>query len=250
MLGALLVLCTGAGWAELNEEGKAAYSRGDLIEAERLFREAVAAAPGEAMPHYHHGVALSRLQRWDEAAAAYRRALRLDPSDGVAAAARQALHGLQPMLRPRASASRDVGLPPPVRVNPRPARPEPPADSIRLRRVWGNWFVDVVVNGLRHATFLVDTGATACALTPALAEAVGIRPDADRPRVLVRGVAGTTYGHVVTIPTLRVGDVEAHDVRAIIMPLDGMDGILGNTFLARYATTVDPTHGLLTLRPR
>jgi hypothetical protein len=34
------------------------------------------------------------------------------------------------------------------------------------------------------------------------------------------------------------------------MPLEGMQGILGNTFLARYATTVDPTRGILTLRPR
>lgn len=249
-LAALLLLCSGAGWVQLNEAGKAAYARGDLVEAERLFREAITVAPDEPMPHYHRGVALARLHRWGEAAAAYERALRLDPPASVAAAAREGLRALEPMTRPRALPSRDEGLPPPVRVSPRPPRAEPPAGSVRLRRAWGNWFVDVVINDMQQATFLVDTGATACAITPALAEAVGLAPDADRAPVLVRGVAGSTYGHVVTIPTVRVGDVEAENVRAIIMPLEGMQGILGNTFLARYATTVDPTRGILTLRPR
>lgn len=246
----LAVACIGAGWIELNEAGKAAYSRGELVEAERLFRQAIAAAPDEPMPHYHRGVALTRLQRWEEAAAAYERALRLNPHASVAAAAREGLRTVEPMRRPRPQHPREEGLPAPVRSQPRASRAELPSDTVRLRRVWGNWFVEVVINDLQHATFLVDTGATVCAITAALAEAAGIRPDPDRAPVLVRGVAGATYAHVVTIPTLRVGEVEAQNVRAVIMPLDGMHGILGNTFLARYATTVDPTHGLLTLKPR
>jgi clan AA aspartic protease (TIGR02281 family) len=247
-VAALSIICTGAGWVQLNEAGKAAYSQDDLAEAERLFREAMAAAPDEPMPHYHLGVALTRLRRFDEAVAAYQRALRLSPSSSsVATAARAGLRTVEPMTRPH---PRDDGLPPPVRSHPRPPHAELPSDSVRLHRAWGNWYVDVVINDMQHATFLVDTGATACAITPALAETVGIHRDPDRAPVLVHGVAGSTYGHVVTIPSIRVGDVEAHDVRAIIMPLAGMQGILGNTFLARYTTTVDPTRGLLTLKPR
>ena len=39
-------LCAALTAAELNEAGKAAYVRGDFAQAEQLFGEAVAAAPG------------------------------------------------------------------------------------------------------------------------------------------------------------------------------------------------------------
>ena len=244
---ALAILFAGAGWVELNEAGKAAYARGDFVEAERLFREAITAAPREPMPHYHRGVALTRLRRFSEAAAAYREALQLDPPASIATAAREGLSTVEP-ARPRQL--RDDGLAPPARDRSRTPRAEAPSDTVRLQRKLGNWFVDVIINDMQRATFLVDTGATACAITPALAEALGIQRDPESAPTLVHGVTGSTYAAVVVIPSLRVGDVEAQNVRAVIMPLRGMQGILGNTFLARYTTTIDPVQGLLTLRPR
>jgi predicted aspartyl protease len=68
--------------------------------------------------------------------------------------------------------------------------------------------------------------------------------------VLVRGVTGSTWGRRVTIPSLRVGETEAHDVIAFVIPLPGLQGILGNTFLSRFTATLDPAQGLLTLQPR
>ena len=246
-VAALSILFAGAGWVELNEAGKAAYARGDFVEAERLFREAITAAPREPMPHYHRGVALTRLRRFSEAAAAYREALQLDPPASIATAAREGLSTVEP-ARPRQL--RDDGLAPPTRDRSRTPRAEAPSDTVRLQRKLGNWFVDVIINDMQRATFLVDTGATACAITPALAEALGIQRDPESAPTLVHGVTGSTYAAVVVIPSLRVGDVEAQNVRAVIMPLRGMQGILGNTFLARYTTTIDPVQGLLTLRPR
>jgi clan AA aspartic protease (TIGR02281 family) len=246
-VAALSILFAGAGWVELNEAGKAAYARGDFVEAERLFREAITAAPREPMPHYHRGVALTRLRRFSEAAAAYREALQLDPPASIATAAREGLSTVEP-ARPRQL--RDDGLAPPARDRSRTPRAEAPSDTVRLQRKLGNWFVDVIINDMQRATFLVDTGATACAITPALAEALGIQRDPESAPTLVHGVTGSTYAAVVVIPSLRVGDVEAQNVRAVIMPLRGMQGILGNTFLARYTTTIDPVQGLLTLRPR
>src|SRR5687768_894116 len=139
-IAALSIVCTGAGWVQLNEAGKAAYSRGELAEAERLFREAIAAAPEEPLSHYHRGVALTRLLRFEEAAAAYQRALRLNPPSSIASAARAGLRTVEPMTRLHTV---DEGLPPPARRPARPPRSELPGDSVRLRRSWGNWFVDV-----------------------------------------------------------------------------------------------------------
>jgi len=106
------------------------------------------------------------------------------------------------------------------------------------------------VNDQQRATFLVDTGATACVITPALAEALGLQPDSDAPTVRVRGVTGSASAPVIVIPSLRVGDAEAEKVHAFIMPLAGMQGILGNTFLSRFTATLDPVQGILTLTPR
>jgi tetratricopeptide (TPR) repeat protein len=161
LLAGLVLACMGGGWLNLNEAGKAAYARGDYVEAERLFRQAIAAAPGEAEAHYHRGVALTHLHRWADAAAAYEKALALRPSAVVAAAARQGLRAVEPMTRPRATVppAPDPGLAPAARAR----RAELPPDSVRVRRHGGNWFVEVSLNDLRQATFLVDTGASTCA---------------------------------------------------------------------------------------
>jgi clan AA aspartic protease (TIGR02281 family) len=248
-LAAMLLACAGGNWADLNEAGKAAYARGEYARAEGLFRQALVAAPDEPQVHYHHGVALTHLHRWAEAAAAYEKALALRPPASLAAAARQGLRAVEPMMRPRASAPLpEAGLAPPPR--PRPARVELPPDTVRVRRHGGNWFVDVTLNDMQQASFLVDTGASACAITPELADAVGIVPDPDEPPVLVRGITGSTWGRRVKIPSIRVGETEARDVIAFVIPLPGLQGILGNTFLSRYTATLDPAQARLTLLPR
>lgn len=229
-LTAVLIACAGGSWADLNEAGKAAYARGDYARAERLFRQALGSAPGEPLLHYHHGVALTHLHRWTEAAAAYQKTLTLRPPASLAAAAREGLRSVEPMTRPRAAAA--------------------PSDTVRVRRHGGNWFVDVTLNDVHQAPFLVDTGAAACAITPELAAAIGVAADPDEPPVLVRGVTGSTWGRRVKIPSVRVGDAEARNVIAFVVPLPGMQGILGNTFLSSYTATLDPARALLTLQPR
>jgi predicted aspartyl protease len=65
------------------------------------------------------------------------------------------------------------------------------------------------------------------------------------------GIGGRTSGPMVTLQSVRVGDVEATDVVAVVHPVMGPgDGILGNTFLSRFTMTLDPERGLLTLQPK
>jgi len=220
--------------ADLNEAGKAAYSRGDFPTAERLFSQAIREAPDEPLLHYHRGITLMRLSRWPEAAAAFQSALRLDPPADVAAAARAGLDTLDPLLR-------------------RSATRGPRADetAITLQRLGGNWFARVRVNDSRVARFLVDTGASTCVISPDLAAALDIRPDRQAPSVPLQTISGVTRGQLVKISSLRVGDVEAEGVVAVVHPLaSSMDGILGNTFLARFTVTLDPAQGVLRLSPK
>ena len=226
--------CLAASARELNESGKLAYERGNFLEAERLFGEAVAAAPGEALFLYHRGAALVRLGRLADARSAYERALALKPPLPLSATVEAALRQL------------GADRPP----SQRRARTDQ-SDAVPLDARGGIWVTEVTLNETHQARFVVDTGATACTISPALAERLGLIIPADAPVVHVMTMNGPTVGRLVSIASIRVGNVEAVNVRAVVHPFDiGVDGLLGNTFLARYAVTLDPHRRLLHLRPR
>jgi clan AA aspartic protease (TIGR02281 family) len=234
LLGLILVGNVAATVSGLNEAGKAAYAKGDYTTAERLFSQALAQAPDEPLLHYHQGITLMRLSRWREASAAFEAALRLNPPEDVAAAAREGIRSLGPLLRQPAAHG-----------------PAPDETTVTLQRIGGNWFAQVRLNDARTARFLVDTGASTCVISPGLATALDIHPDRQAPPVALQTISGLTRGHVVTIPSLRVGDVEAQGVIAVVHPLGpSMDGILGNTFLSRFTMTLDSERGVLRLSAR
>jgi clan AA aspartic protease (TIGR02281 family) len=238
-----------AGTSKLNDAGKAAYERGDLATAERLFREALRGAPEEPLLHYHLAVVLTRLGRWKEAKDAYERTLALGPPSSVGAAARDGLRSVTPLARPKPVAAAPDPEPAPRRRA--VWKRQLPGDTVRATRLGNNWYVDVVVNDGRPARFLVDTGAFACLISPRLAEALGITPGPDARMVPMIGIGGRTAGALVQLQSVRVGDVEASDVMAVVHDGAGPgDGILGNTFLSRFTMTLDPERGLLTLQPK
>ena len=234
LLGLILAGSVAATVSGLNEAGKAAYAKGDYTAAERLFGQALAQAPDEPLLHYHQGITLMRLSRWREASAAFEAALRLNPPEDVAAAAREGIRSLGPLLRqPAARGS------------------APDETTVTLQRIGGNWFAQVRLNDARTARFLVDTGASTCVISPGLATALDIHPDRQAQPVPLETISGLTRGHLVTIPSLRVGDVEAQGVIAVVHPLGpSMDGILGNTFLSRFTMTLDSERGVLRLSSR
>ena len=233
VLPVLLVTLLGAAPGDLNEAGKSAYQRGDFAEAERLFTQALARTPSDPLLHYHRGAALTRLGRIREATAAYETALRLDPPPAVAAAARDGLRAIGALgapSRPRRSADETV---------------------IALTRIPGGWLTEVVINGAWTGPLLLDTGASVTLVSPAVARAAGISIGPDTQMVEVQGIAGRTRGPIVTLSSIQVGEIEARGVRAVVVELPtGLNGLLGNSFLARYTFTLDPREGALRLQPR
>ena len=219
---------------ELHDSGKLAYEAGDFVGAERLFGQAAAAAPGEALFHYHRGAALVRLGRFADARLAYERAMALKPA--------------APLSLPIEAALREIG------AGSEPARRTARAnqsDAVPLHVRGGIWIADVMLNDTHQARFVVDTGATACTISPALAERLGIVIPSDAPVVRVMTMNGPTVGRLISLASVRVGNVEANNVKAVVHPFDiGVDGLLGNSFLARYAVTLDPQRRLLHLQPR
>ncbi len=100
------------------------------------------------------------------------------------------------------------------------------------RAVDGHFYADVTIDG-STALMLVDTGATMIALTDEDAAAMGVYWDETAIEPVARGASGLVYGVPVTLATVGLGEFEAQQVEAVVVP-DGLDiSLLGQSFLSR-----------------
>jgi aspartyl protease family protein len=109
----------------------------------------------------------------------------------------------------------------------------------------GHFYATVRVDGGDYR-MLVDTGASMVALTGEDAQNMGLSWDPNGLAPVARGVGGTVMGVPVKLDDIAVGDFEAHDVEAVIIP-DGLGvSLLGQSFL-RHVPKVDIAGNSLTL---
>jgi clan AA aspartic protease (TIGR02281 family) len=120
---------------------------------------------------------------------------------------------------------------------------------IPVERGRGGWVAEAVINGTVRGRFLVDTGASVCVVTPAVAKALDLEGDGGET-VQLQTIAGATRGRATTLASVAVGDAETRDVAAVVHQLEGLDGILGNTFLGRFTMTLDADARRVILRAR
>ena len=102
------------------------------------------------------------------------------------------------------------------------------------------------ING-RATQFLVDTGATAIAIGQQDAEAMDIKFRNGR-RVITQTANGQAVAYLVSLSTVRIGDVEVRNVEAIVIPGQMSHVLLGNSFLSRFQMRRDNDILTLTMR--
>jgi len=109
------------------------------------------------------------------------------------------------------------------------------------------WQVRATVNSRERATFLLDTGATLCVLSPAIAQRLDLKAVQE---VEVRTANGTVRAPLVRLRQLEVGDTLARDLDAVVHAAVAapLDGVLGLNFLNRFQYAVDPKRRVLRLR--
>ena len=94
----------------------------------------------------------------------------------------------------------------------------------------GHFYADVVVDGV-PSRMLVDTGASVIALTGEDALAMGLYWNEADVAAVAQGASGPVYGINTSLPRMRLGDFEAQDVRAVIIPEGLGISLLGQSFL-------------------
>ena len=221
-------LVFGSGWspADLHTRAAAAFDRRDYVEALRLWSHAVSLQPSDARFHYLRGQALAHLGLRTSAADAFQVSLLLEPTADVA---RDAMAGLAGLTLPAAPESEVV---------------------VPLESGLGVWVVPVVINGVHHGRFLLDTGSSVVVVAPAFAAQMRLIQRDGGEAVELQTLGGRTRGPASIVASLRVAGAELKDLPVVVHdPGPGLDGILGNTFLTHYRMTVDADHRQLTLRP-
>ena len=93
------------------------------------------------------------------------------------------------------------------------------------------------ING-KSVQFMVDTGATAVAMGSAEAKRMGIDYTSGKP-VRLNTANGQAVGYLLTLNTVRIGDVEVQNVEAIVSQQAMPYVLLGNSFLTRFSMRRD-----------
>jgi hypothetical protein len=106
----------------------------------------------------------------------------------------------------------------------------------KIGRIWA----PVTVNGQGPFRLVLATGASHSALTPRLAEALGVKADPAKT-VMLRGATGSVAVPVVPVETLEIGDllIEPRQLAVIPDALGGADGVLGMDELANMRIHIE-----------
>ena len=127
------------------------------------------------------------------------------------------------------------------------AGPPAPGSGAVAKGPDGHFWADAVVNG-HPVHFLVDTGATAVALTSADAERLGIRPANLKYGYNVTTAGGTSQAAAVTLASVSVNGAKVENVQALVVS-DGLDvSLLGMSYLGRL-TRFEATRDTLRFEP-
>ena len=94
----------------------------------------------------------------------------------------------------------------------------------------GHFYADVEVNGVA-SRLMIDSGATETALSPDLANAAGIKPNA-RDYELVDTAGGEVKALIGAAERVRLGPITADRLGVLIAP-SFKDGVLGMNFLSQ-----------------
>ena len=119
-----------------------------------------------------------------------------------------------------------------------------PTRRDQIGRIWA----PVKINGKGPFRLVLATGASHSALTPRLAESLGLPVDAGQA-VILRGSTGFATVPMVAVETLEVGDLlmEPEEMPVIPDALGGADGVLGMDALTNKRIHIDFNHDRITI---
>ena len=99
----------------------------------------------------------------------------------------------------------------------------------------GHFWVEVTIGGAKRR-MLVDSGATLTALSPGTARAAGLEVTTPVVPMVLQTANGSVRAQTAKVPELRIGNIVARDLTAVVSPSFGEVNVVGMNFLSRLAS--------------
>jgi clan AA aspartic protease (TIGR02281 family) len=228
--------------------GVQAYRLGNYATAVRcLKRVLLQNGANNANTHYYLALSLDNLGLTSEAAAEYAQVITKSTENGDTALVAYAKNRLQ-VLRSvvPVSASGDMALmaagsP----ISPAVYYGSASQVAVPLKNSKNALMVDATLSqGDTHTdgAFIIDTGATYTSISQEMAQELGLNLDRTNT-VYITTANGRIEVPKVTIETLNVSGLEAHNVEATVIPVrkgSSFSGLLGLSFIRQFVVTIDP----------
>lgn len=106
-------------------------------------------------------------------------------------------------------------------------------EEVRIRMARdGHFWAQASVNGIERR-MLVDSGATVTALSQATADLASVERGVGVLPVIMRTANGMAQAETGTVERLRLGNIEARDLKVVVSPALGDIDVLGMNFLSQ-----------------
>jgi hypothetical protein len=145
--------------------------------------------------------------------------------------------------------SREMPTPIPEDNSRRSTEPTQSPPSVPFFQLGQGILVDGFINQRGPVQLIVDQGAMITTLPAYIAAQLGITLKNSLP-LRMEGIRGLSSGHLVTIDSLRLGDVEMNDFEvAISESISSANGFLGRDFLGLFRVYMDSKLRRMELMP-
>lgn len=109
-------------------------------------------------------------------------------------------------------------------------------EEVRIRMARdGHFWAQVTLNGVERR-MLVDSGATVTALSTQTADLASIERGNGMLPVIMRTANGTVSAETGTVERLRLGNIEARNLKVVVSSALGNVDVLGMNFLSQFAS--------------
>ncbi|RMH31540.1 MAG: hypothetical protein D6690_15440 [Nitrospirae bacterium] len=126
--------------------------------------------------------------------------------------------------------------------------------AVPIMTMNGSVILSVLLNDMRTARMILDTGATMTVLTTDLAVELALLSGTRNRVTTIQTAGGPVQVTLSRLDSVQVGSAIARHVPVAIHDLPNMgphiDGLLGMSFLRHFVVTLDIEHNRLYLRPR
>jgi len=243
------------------EMGVAAYRSGDYKLAIRNFRQVLSLDANNVNAHYYLGLSLDNMSQKTQALQEYQYVVKYDKEDAIVTYSQNRIQNIQDSLSipdtpstssllPGHTDGNNVAL---IAAGGAPtsgfaSTGLPGQIAVPLKASQNALMVDAVLTQ-RHVTavgtFILDTGATYTSISREMAEQMGLDL-VNCEKVSITTANGRIQVPKVTIETLNVNGLEAHNVQATVIdvrPGSSFAGLLGLSFIRKFVVTLDPSGG-------